>query len=132
MKERGDEAAALVAAGQGSPGDCMATWLIMNMQGGGERPEALLCLEKAAGKLREEYVRYDLIADALVGKSSLPAAEIVQLPMRPDLKAIVLTVLGARDAANRALYFDLARKLNYRVANPHYLLKKILDTSTAG
>ncbi len=52
----------------------------------------------------------------------------VRLPL--EEKRILLTALGVHDPANRATYFDLARKLNIGPSFPYYFLQPILAEST--
>jgi hypothetical protein len=70
-----------------------------------------------------------MMVEAIQGNAAVSAEKIVMIPAgRSSYKALNLAVLGMKDPAHRAFYFDLARKLNFDRAFPHLLLYDILGS----
>ena len=73
-------------------------------------------------KLAEKH-----IAACLAGEQKPDVDFITGLAIWPDPKRTLMTVMGVSFPEEREAYFGLARTLNYKVAFPHYVLKRILD-----
>lgn len=82
-------------------------------------------LKLAVESFRKNAMDVDsaLAADLLEGKGDFNAAS--KIVLMPDVKAILLTTLGTRDAANAKAYFEQARRYIVLHAFPEHLLLSV-------
>jgi hypothetical protein len=84
-------------------------------------------LHAAADLLAKGDYEDRAFAAALSGKPTMPLSDLLRLRPQPLRKAIILTVLGARDPSAREQCFALARKLNYDRRFPYFMVQAALD-----
>jgi tetratricopeptide (TPR) repeat protein len=90
------------------------------------RQEAQKYFVMIIDKLKDRGPEEDLMAKHLSDPNTVKVDKILSLPFEIRDKAILLTVLGLRYEKNRRAYFELARKLNYDLAFPHWFLDAVL------
>jgi hypothetical protein len=68
-------------------------------------------------------------ADALTGKRSMPAADLVRLRYDVGEKVVVLTAIGVHDPASREICFEMVRKIDFDKRFPHLLIEHVLAST---
>jgi hypothetical protein len=92
-------------------------------------PAAETHFQRALELMKTEDGKHRRIASLLAAPAPDPRS-VCAVRLRLEDKRILLAALGVHDQANRAAYFDLARKLNIGPAFPYYFLQPILGAST--
>lgn len=101
---------------------------------GGDDGLAAECFGKALAELATEGTEARALGEALARGRVPDAAALLRINLPPSEKRVIACALGWRDAANRAEYFALAKKMNFDPAFPCQLLKQAMPENggTAG
>jgi hypothetical protein len=111
-----------------SPGSGRHLLLYLLAQRTGD-PAAETHFQRALALMKAEDSKHRRVASLLA--APVPdVRSVCAVRLRLEEKRILLTALGVHDQANRAAYFDLARKLNIGPSFPYYFLQPILGEST--
>ncbi|MBA4150674.1 MAG: tetratricopeptide repeat protein [Verrucomicrobia bacterium] len=88
------------------------------------------CSKRAFEMLKSTRPDFALIADLLADNEAPDLSEVIDVPVQPKLKAIILVYLAAKFPANKSEYADMARKLNVERSYPFHLIAKVAGTET--
>jgi Flp pilus assembly protein TadD len=121
------EEAGKLLEGLASPSSDDHFLVFMQAAQAGQTERAEQHLETAVRILTEQGdVDAKYAAACLAGKEEPDLERLLHISMWPSGKRVLMAALGVRFPEHRAACFDLARKLNYDVTYPHFVLKDLL------
>lgn len=118
--------AATVLGKDAAPADALAIFLTFHRQAKAGDPLARQALERAIEGMKTRHGSGGRAAATVLAGGVVPAERLVKLYAPLEMKAAMLAVLGLLRPADRAVYFDMARKVNQRGHYPYHLVQAVI------